>query len=291
MLRKGLFFSVLAAAAALFAPIAYSAEETVDDRTTPSERELPLMATPKSAPVGREAAASVGYSPASYFAGVMATGNNSFILRVTNRGPRAGTATVTFASAATGAVIGAWTSPAIPVFASIQSSIASIAATIAPALTSAQLAAPMNISVATTFAPATQLLSVNATTGGVANLSACGGALFEDIYLLGYVEGPGAAGPAAAVRLFNLSSRTLSAHLTMYNASSGAVLGTWNSQDIPSGGSLTTSVAAIAAAATPTIPATTTAVTVLATPTRGLRLEHVVVANGMLADLTSACSP
>jgi len=288
MRRKGLIQSLVLAVVLLSAPFVLAAENVIDDREGSSERALPLMATPKGA---RETSAAAGHTPYSMFAGVMATGNNGFVLRVTNRGPRAGTATVVFVSAANGATLGRWTSSSIPVFASVQSSIASIAALMTPALTPAQLAAPMNVLVSTTFAPATQLLAFNGTTGGIANLTACGGNLFEDIYLLGYVEGPGAVGPTAAVRMVNTSSRTLSARLTLYNSGSGVSLGTWNSQDIPPGASITMSAAAIAAAATPAIPASMPAMTVLALPVRGLRLEHVVMSNGMLTDLTSACSP
>lgn len=283
--------AVLILAAALFVLPVHAAEDVVDVRESPSERDIPLLATPKAAPAAaRETQAGIGSSwGASYFAGVSATGANNFILRVTNRGPRAGIATVTFAAAATGTVLGTWTSPTIPVFGAIQTSIATMAAAITPALTPAQVAAPMNMSVSTTFAPAAQLLAFNTTTGTIANLTACGANLFEDIYLLGYMEGQGVPGMSSAVRLFNGSRRTIAAHLTIYDAATGIQLATWNAPDLASGASNTVSIATMLAAAT--IPAGTTAFTVLATPVRGLRLEHVVMAGGALADLTGACSP
>lgn len=286
------FLSCVVLAAALFTAPAYAAEGVIDTAEAPGERAIPLLATPRAAAVARESAAAVaGTWGTSYFAGVSTTGANSFVLRVTNRGPRAGTATVALADAATGTLLGTWTSPTIPVFGANQTSIATIAAAITPALTPAQLAAPMNFSVTTTFAPATQLLTFHSATGTVANLTACGAHLFEDIFLLGYVEGPNTAGMTAAVRFFNGARRALAPRLTIYDAATGVALGTWNSQDIPSGASRTLSIATILAAATPAIPATTAAVTVLATPVRGLRLEHVVMAGGALTDLTSACSP
>ncbi len=292
MVRQGFLSCLVLAAALLSAPLR-AAEDVIDTRETSSERAIPLLATPKAAPAAaRETQQGVGGSwGASYFAGVSATGTNAFVLRITNRGPRAGTATVTLATASTGAVLGTWTSGSIPVFGAVQYPIATIAAAVTPALTPAQLAAPMNLSVSTTFAPATQLLTFHSTTGTVANVTACGANLFEDIYLLGHMEGPNTAGMSSAVRIFNGSGRTLAAHLTIYDAGGGAQIGTWNSQDIPSGASITMSTAAILAAATPAIPATTAAVTILATPVRGLRLEHVVMAGGALTDLTSACSP
>lgn len=291
MVRRGIL-SCLMLATALVGVSVHAADDVIDTREAPSERAIPLLATPKAAPAAHETQTGLNSSwGASYFAGASLSGPNNFVLRVTNRGPRVGTATVVFAAAATGEVIGTWTSSSIPVFGAIQSSLATIAAAMTLALTPAQLAAPVNISVSTTFAPATQLLGFNGATGTVSNLTACGANLFEDIYLLGYMEGPGTAGLSSAVRLFNGARRTLPAHLTIYNAASGAQLGTWNSQDIPSGASATVSLAAILAAATPVIPATTAAVTVLATPVRGLRLEHEIVAGGALTDLTSACSP
>lgn len=292
MVRQGLL-SCPALVAALAATPLRAAEDVIDTRETASEPAIPLLATPMAASAAtRERASSGGGAwGTSYFAGVSATGTNAFVLRITNRGPRAGTATVTLATASTGALLGTWTSGSIPVFGAIQKTIASIAAAVTPALTPAQLAAPMNFSVSTTFAPATQLLTFHSTTGAVSNLTACGANLFEDIYLLGHMEGPNTAGMSSAVRLFNGSGRTLAAHLTIYDVGGGAQMGAWNSQDIPSGASITMSTSAILAAATPAIPATTAAVTVLATPVRGLRLEHVVMAGGALTDLTSACSP
>jgi hypothetical protein len=225
------------------------------------------------------------------FAGAVASGGTSaFAVRVTNRGRVAGQATVTLLSAASGAVLGVWTSPSIPSFGGIQNTLADIAAHATPALTSAQMAQPMNVHVRTTFPSATQMVALNSQTGALSNLTACGARLFEDIALLGYVEGPGTNGITSAVRVVNASATATSqAHLTLYNAATGVSLGTWTSPNVPPNGSVTMSTSAIVAAATPAVPANVVAFTIVASPTRNLRLEHMVLANGTLGDLTNAC--
>src|SRR6185295_7077448 len=135
-------------------------------------------------------------------------GNNKYALRITNRGPAAGTATVTIVSASTGATLGTWTSPSIPRYGAIQNTLSDIASHATPALTAAQMAQPMNIAVRTRFAPAIQLVAMNGQTNVLANLTACGARLFEDIALLGYVEGSGTSGITSAVRMVNTSATT-----------------------------------------------------------------------------------
>lgn len=294
MPRTNLLGACLLAAMTTVSFHAMSAEDGIGAGEMTIEKEVPRAAPERQQGLvlSPTATTATQLPYGATFAGVVAGGNSTMSLRITNRGPRAGTATVTLVNAATGAVLSTWTSGAIPLFGAIQTSIAAIAAASTPTLTAAQIATPMNLRVSTTFAPATQLIAVNSPSGTLTNLSACGGFLFEHQNLLGYVEGPGTVGATGAVRIVNTgASRTSHTQLTLYNAATGASLGTWTTPDVPPNGSVTVSTATIAAAATPVIPATTAAMTVLAVPVRGLRLEHVVMAGGALTDMTSACSP
>ena len=227
--------------------------------------------------------------PATFAGVVPSSATMTSALRITNRGPAAGTATVILLNAATGAQLATWTSPSIAKYGAIQKSVADIAAAATPTLTAAQLTGPFNIALRSTFAPAYQLVVSTAQTGQVSNITASGSRLIDNISILGYVEGPATTGVTSAVRVVNTGNGAIQPKLSLYNAADGVLLGTWTAPSIPSNASVTTTTAAIGAAATPPVASTVAAITVLAPPTRGLRLEHVVTSAGILSDFTNVC--
>ena len=268
-------------------PVADAGVAAVVDIESAAEYAKPEAITVETA---RATAAVAHATMLATFAGVIpSSAAMTSALRITNRGPAAGTVTVTLLNAATGTQLATWTSPSIAQFGAIQKSVADIAAAATPALTTAQRTGPFNIALRSTFAPAYQLVTSTAQTGQLSNITACGSRLIDNISILGYVEGPAATGATSAVRIVNSGNAALQAKLTLYNAADGALLGTWTSPSVPSNASVTTTTTAIGAAATPPVPATVAAVTVLAAPARGLRLEHVVTSAGVLSDFTNVC--
>ena len=219
------------------------------------------------------------------FAGLTpVTTNATTYLRITNAGTDAGTATVVLHAGDSGATLGTWTSASIPSHGSIQVDLADVAAHATPVLTTAQAGAAVDLHTTATFRGSIQAVQWNAKAGSLTNVGACGAQRHN---LIGYAEGALTSNVTGMVRLVNASADTHAGVLTLYDATTGASLGTWTSADIPAGGSLTVSVATIAAAATPVV-APAAAYTITGT---GVRLEHVAVSgtDTVVADLSNAC--
>ena len=268
-------------------PVADAAVAAVVDTESAAEYAKPETITVETARA--TSAVANALMPATFAGVVPSSATMTSALRITNRGPAAGTVTVILLNAATGAQLGTWTSPSIAKYGAIQKSVADIAAAATPALTTAQRTGPFNIALRSTFAPAYQLVVSMAQTGQLSNITACGSRLIDNISILGYVEGPATTGVASAVRVVNTGGASIQPKLTLYNAADGALLGTWTAPSVPSNASVTTTTTAIAAAATPPVASTVAAITVLAQSTRGLRLEHVVTSAGVLSDFTNVC--
>ncbi len=226
---------------------------------------------------GERAGLIIGVTP-------VASGATTY-LQFTNAGTQAGTATVTLYAASTGTQLGTWTSPSIPANGSLLQDVAAIASGATPALTSAQAAAAVDLSVQSTIHGSVQTLM--SVSGAVTNISACGSGEHAAI---GGVPGPGNASMAAVVRIGNNGGAASHATLTLYNSADGTKLGTWTSSDVPAHGSLTITTTALAAAATPVVPATATSFTIAVDPT-GLDAQVLEQAKtgGALTLLNNAC--
>lgn len=224
------------------------------------------------------------------FAGVVAgSGASSRVLRFINAGTQAGTATVTLFSSATGAELGSWTSASIAAHGAAQITVSDVLAQAQPSLSTTQLSGLVDLQIATGFRGVVQQIS----GGGAVNLSACGRRLVDQSGVMG-VDGP-AGSVASGVRLVNDGAQAKSTTLHLYGVD-GVSLGTWTSPSVPVNGSTVVSIPTIAAAATPTPVAATTAALVITQDNEsagsggGLRLEHVVVgSDGAVSDLTAAC--
>lgn len=194
--------------------------------------------------------------------------------------------TATLYDAAGGASIGTWTSASLPAGAAIEVTAARIAAEATPALTATQRAAALNIATVATFRGTAQLLSKTATV--IVNQSDCG----AGGNMLGYVEGPGFTGATGAVRFVNASSTAGTITLSLRDAATGTELGKYTSASVPVKGAVTVTAAAMAAAATPVVPASTVALSIVPTAaTARIEIEHLatVTASSTVSNLSTAC--
>ncbi len=223
--------------------------------------------------------------PASLFAGVVNNAATTQVFRFANGGKSAGTVSATVYDAAAGTSLGVWTSASIPAGAAIEVTASQIAAGAAPALTAAQQAAALNLAVTATFRGTAQLLSK--TTSALINQSACGGGGG-----LAYVEGPGFSGASGAVRLVNTGSAAGTITLSLRSAATGAEIGKYTSASIPAKSAVTLTTTALAAAASPAVPASTVALSIVPTAaTARIGLEHLATVTGSttVTNLTAGC--
>lgn len=208
------------------------------------------------------------------------------VFRFYNGSRLAGAVRMVLYDAATGTMTATWTSASIPSGGAIEVSAAAIASAATPALTPAQRSAAFNASATASFRGTVR--QITRTAGAVINQTDCGTA----VGVLSYVEGPGFPGVTAAVKLLNPGFRAGAVTLSLRNAATGAELGRWTSPTVQPHGSTIVSVNSMAAAATPVVPATTTALTIVpVAATTGLGLEHLaaVTASGAVTNLTDAC--
>ena len=245
------------------------------------------VASPSAASI--PATSSRGFDrpgPGTFFAAVVDGTNVANVFRFFSLSRAAGTVKATIYDAATGTLLGTWTSASIPSLGAIEVSAATIAAGATPALTTAQKAAALNIAVTSTFRGTVQ--QITRAAGAVINQSDCGGTG----NILSHVEGPGFTGVTGAVRIVNASNTAGTITLSLRNAATGVELGTWKSAAVPAHGTVTMTATALAAAATPVVPAATTALTIFPTAaTARLEIERLASATGSTAvsNLSTAC--
>lgn len=249
---------------------------------TAPERGVPGLAVARGVPLDRVDRPG----PGTFFAGVADTAAATQVFRFANAGRTAGTVTATLYDAAAGTSLGVWTSASIPAGAAIEVTAARIATEATPVLTAAQRAATLNIATAATFRGTVQQLSKTATA--IVNQSDCGAGGNS----LGYVEGPGFVGATGAVRFVNASGTAGTITLSLRDAATGTVLGTYTSASVPAKGAATVTAAAMAAAATPAVPATTAALSIVpSAATARIEIEHLatVTASAVVSNLSTAC--
>ena len=232
-----------------------------------------------------ESAASV------LFAGVNTTATNAeSYLRFVNTGNHAGTARVTLFYAATGVEVATWDSPRLPRYASLEVSVAKIAAAAMPSLTAAQAAERLVLQVNSDFNGEVQ--HITAHNDGAANLTACGKMLAPIGIVVGGVAGPSNPKLTDIVRIVNSGSQSSQVTLAIYSGADGAHLGEWVSPAVPPHGSLAIYSSIIIGAATVAIDARADTFTVVADHLKaGLRLEHLTQGkvSSVIADLSATC--
>ena len=239
-----------------------------------------------AAPAGAGGRDGGFFGAGTFFGNVSDSAAATQVFRFYNGSRFAGTARMVLYDAATGAMIATWTSASIPSGGAVEVSAATIASAATPALTPAQRSAAFNANATASFRGTVR--QITRTTGAVINQTDCG----TPVGVLSYVEGPGFPGVTAAVKLLNPGFRAGTVTLSLRNAATGAELGRWTSPTVQPHGSTIVSVNSMAAAATPVVPASTTALTIVpVAATTGLGLEHLaaVTASGAVANLTDAC--
>ena len=181
------------------------------------------------------------------FANVLAsaasnTSVSDSFLRFHNKSSSAGTVTVSLRHSETGRVLGSWTSGSIPAHASAQINMANLekearaAVDTTPIATAA--AAYFNLQVDSTFRGYMQHVVWARGAGALTNLSSCNDGLANDNSFLMNVHTTALAEYPSRIRVANSGAVADSAVLTFYHASTGRLIGSWNTPQIPAGGSL-----------------------------------------------------
>lgn len=232
-----------------------------------------------AAPAGAHRLDSPGAG--TFFGNIVDSVAASQVFRFYNGSRFAGTASMRLYDAATGTSLGTWTSPSIPSGGAIEVSASSLFAAIAvPAGTGA-----FNAFASASFRGTVR--QITRTSTAIINQTDCG----TPVSVLSYVEGPGFPGVTAAVKILNPGLHAGTVTFSLRNAATGAELGRWTSASIAPRASAVVGVAAMAAQATPVVPATTTALTIVPiAATAPFGLEHLAaVTGGPPANLTDAC--
>lgn len=227
-----------------------------------------------------------GFGAATFLPGLGGANASSTLLRFVNAGSAAGTVTLTLYDAGTGAQVATYTSASIPSAAGLQVTLSQVISGATPTLGTADQTRVYNVAATATFRGTVQAL-LN-TGSAIVNQVACGvGGRF-----LGYVEGPGFTNVTGAIRLSNPSTTAGTATFSIRDAATGTVLGTYTSASVPAHGNVTVTTAALAAASSPVIPATTAALNIVQTAeTARLNVAHLATVTGqtVASNLTPAC--
>ena len=210
-------------------------------------------------------------------------------LRLSNSDGIAHAVTVMLHSAASGEMLGAWTSPPVFVGGTYEASLAEIVAGADPAIPAERL-------------PRSLVLVISGLTGHVqhaartdasnawTNLSSCGMAMMADPLSLPFVSGPAREDISGFVRITNGTDAPRSLRIYL-NDNAGAV-STWESPVIAATGASVFSMADIAAQASPPIAATARSLMVMgdAAPF-GVALSYMegIKGSGTFADFSAAC--
>ena len=224
----------------------------------------------------------------TFVAGLGGAAPDTSILRVSNNSSAAGTVAFTLYDAATGAQEGAFTSASIPAHGAIQITATQIIAGATPTLTATQKAAVFN-AVATASFHGGSIQQLSRTSASLSTINGCPSG---DAGAYGYFEGPGFTGLTGVLRLINSGSAASTVTLAIRDAATGTQIATWKSPSVPAKGLYAITSTALAAAATPPVPAATVALMLAPTGFGGrLTSQHLAMVTGTtaLADLGDAC--
>jgi hypothetical protein len=217
-------------------------------------------------------------------------------LRLFNDSAVAGEVTLIVRHASTGAVLGSWTSPSLPSRSSRQFDITEIESATSPPIAPGTVSSyAMEFRAATPgstagFSGGIQHVLWNPTLGLLENMSHCSGAVLADPRTLINVHAGRIATYPSTVRIYNAGAGAQPAVLTILDAVSGAVLGSWTSPPIPPGAVLGAAVAAIEQGLGPNIMQFDHYNVSLDDAFSDV-LQHIVTnPNGALTDLTARCA-
>lgn len=288
MFKRTTLKTLLTASVCLISSAAF-ADHGGGDNDSRGNSDSHISATGATARAANSDADLVAHPRSTFIAGVGPTSSaTTTLLRFTNIGTDAGSATVTLYAADTGTQLATWTSASIPSFGSLQIDLSALIAAATPALTTAQASAALDLGVSGGFKGTVQHLLV--ANDVASNLSRC--AIDGSRKVFGAVAGPGNLDLSSAIEIGNRSDQAQTVTLTLHSSVDGTVLGTWTSPSIPAHGSITVTASTLASAATPVVPATTASFTVEASSlTGGVVLAHLSQpkAGGIVTDLSQAC--
>jgi hypothetical protein len=173
-------------------------------------------------------------------------------LRLSNNDGAPAQVSVRLHDAATGIAIGTWTSPMLPPGGTMETWAQQMLANADPRPDMARLPPVLVLSISG-FAGHVQHATWTPASGTWSHVSTCGMVLMADPLSLPFVIGPARAGLTGIVRVANATGETRSLRVTFHDSANNAFV--WQSPQIPSYGSVSATMEAIARETSPPIPA------------------------------------
>ncbi len=210
-------------------------------------------------------------------------------LRLFNAGEGPGTVKVKLTDSATGRAVATWTSPAIPAGASAQFAVAAMDAGVASSIARPPL---YTAAIETTMQGTVQHVLWNSSAGALTNLSTCStGATINRTQVNNVHSSLLQADYPSTVIVTNTAAAESPVQLGVFDATSGARLGTYVTATVPANGQLSIAVPTIEAGARITPAAGANHYNLKAEGSFTGYLQHVVNSKlaGLSADLTTVC--
>jgi hypothetical protein len=171
-------------------------------------------------------------------------------LRLSNNDGAATTVRIRMHDAATGVAIGTWLSPTLPAGGTYETWAQAMLAASDPPLSMASVPPMLVLSISGLMGHV-QHSTWTPDSGTWAHASTCGMVLMADPLSLPFVSGP-SRGLTGLVRLTNATAETRVLRVTFHDSAGASFI--WQSPAVPSYGSVSTPMSAIAAQTTPPIP-------------------------------------
>ncbi len=210
-------------------------------------------------------------------------------LRLSNSDGAAHDVSVMLHNAATGEMLGVWTSPPVAVGGTYEASLAEIIAGSDPPISTERLPRAL-VLVISGLSGHVQHAARTEASGAWSNLSSCGMAMMADPLSLSYVSGPAREDLSGFVRVTNGTDAPRSLRIYL-NDNAGSV-STWDSPVIPATGASVFAMADITAQASPPVAATARSLMVMADSAPfGIALSYMegIKGSGTFADFSAAC--
>lgn len=217
--------------------------------------------------------------------------SQSFI-RLYNSGASAGTATIALSDPSSGTVLARWTSPSITPGAAFQFPISQIESAATSSFTKPNFYSAV---VEASFSGSLQHVLWRIADGTLTNLSTCSAGVAALPTRLPNVHSSlvGNAGYPSSVAIYNTGPTAASAVLSVYNAATGSLLGTYSTAQIVPNGQIIVPVSQIETGAHifPTVAAIPHYVITASSQFTGY-LQHLVTnqSAGVFTDMTTVCS-
>ena len=210
-------------------------------------------------------------------------------LRLSNSDGIAHAVTVMLHSAASGEMLGVWTSPPVPISGTYEASLAEMIAGSDPPIAPERLPRSLVLVIAGLSGHVQHAARTDAS-GAWSNLSSCGIAMMADPLSIPYVSGPAREDIAGFMRVTNGTDAPRSLRIFL-NDNTGAV-SSWDSPVIPATGASVFSMADITAQASPPVALTARLLMVMGDSAPfGVALSYMegIKGSATFADFSAAC--